>query len=50
MKKVDPQKRDNLLDLVDNKNTLKAELTCEYNVDFTKENIINKLLGFDKKF
>lgn len=49
LKETDPENRDNLINLVGNRNTLKAELTCEYSVDFKRRGTINKLLGFEEK-
>lgn len=37
-----------LLILTGNRQTLKTELECQYQVDFTRENSIGTILGFDK--
>lgn len=47
-KQIERQKIDIDFKLVANNNTLKSEIFCNKGVDFTKEETIGSLLGFDK--
>ncbi|MCC8406652.1 MAG: hypothetical protein LN560_03445 [Rickettsia endosymbiont of Sceptobius lativentris] len=39
----------NVLQLIPNNNTIKSELYCEYEVDFTKPDSIGSIIGFSNK-
>jgi len=47
-KQIERNKLDIDFKLAANNNTLKSEIFCDKGIDFTKENTIGSLLGFDK--
>lgn len=36
------------ISIIGNNHTLKSEIICRYKIDFTKENSLGKILGFDR--